>query len=128
MVSIISDLKDYLSDNFDNYATIQTDVLTDDSESICLRIDPSNLVENRFMDGSRKGRTIFSIYGKSTSKSTAINQLWTYINGLDLFEFPLTDNACITTIPSTEPHFISENENKEFIYVASFEMEYIYQN
>jgi len=126
VVSIIADSKDYISDNFTNYAPLQTDVLSDDSESICIRIDPGRPVEKRYLNGTRVGVTDFSLYCKSASKATAINQLWDYINGLDLIKFPLTDNLSITTEPQTEPHFISKSENNEVIYAASFRTWYEY--
>lgn len=126
MVSILSDLKGYITNNFDNYETVLTDLLDDGNESICLRIEPGNPAEKRYLNGVRVGRTNFSLYCKSLSKSKAIDQLWDYINGLDLKGIPLTDNLSITTEPLTEPHFVSVNEDGAMVYTASFGMQYEY--
>lgn len=127
MVSIVEDLKNYIKANFTNYATVQTDVLSSDDESICLRIDPSNVADKRYMNGDRFGITNFSMYCKSESKGTAINQLNSYINGLDLKEVPLTDNITISTEPVTEPHFVSQADDGALIYTAAFKLQYLYK-
>lgn len=126
MVSFATDLKNYFNNTFENYSTVRRDLLSDGSESICLRMDPGTPLEKRYMDGKRVGRTLFSLYCKSDSSETAVNQLWVYINGLDGKNIPLTDNVSISIEPLTEPHFVSQEENGALVYTASFGMQYEY--
>lgn len=124
MTPIITELKKYITDNFDNYARPRTDDLDEENESICIRTEPGDVEEDRDLLGNRYGKSIFAIYCKSKNKNTAINQLWTYVNGLDLQNFGLTDVLEITCSPQTEPHFIQKRENGEYVYTSSFYLDY----
>jgi hypothetical protein len=99
-------------------------MLSDDPESICVRQDPSSIVVDRMMDGSKIGEFIFSIYAKSKRPDTATNQLDLYVEKLDLAWMPLTDKIQIKCEPATSPAIVSKSEQNEYTYVADFKLEY----
>ena len=123
MSSLISDVKTFIAE-FESYATVKIDMLSGDSESICVRQDPSTLVTQRMMDGSRTGELIFAIYCKSLNPQTAIEQLEFYISMLDLNWMTLTSKTQIKLEPATSPQLVSKSEQNEYIYVSDFKLEY----
>lgn len=123
MINIIADLHNYIS-ALESFADVQIDELNQDSDSICVRVEPGSSNESRDLTGKRYGDFQFAIYCKSADKERCITQITLYITELDLAGLSLTDRINIKCEPLTEPHFISKADNGESIYTASFHLEY----
>jgi len=124
MANIIAELVSWINDNVENYAFVYVDTLTDESESICVRTEPGNAIDNRDMSGARYGDYQFAIYCKTEDTEKAIAQLTEYQERLDLEQYPISGRTNITCETLTEPHYISKSDNGEKIYSASFHLEY----
>lgn len=126
MVNLIHDVNTFLLTKITPYATIiQGAFLNSGSEEIMCRQEPSNAVETRYLDGTRTGGLSFSYYAKSTSQVTARTQLDSIVNALDLAKFNLTDGYFVKIEAVTLPNFVTKTQSGEYIYTASFKLEYI---
>lgn len=126
MLNIISEVNKYIKTKITPYAEIrQNAFMFEGTEEIICRQEPSNAVENRYMDGSRIGGLNFAYYAKSIDQKKAREQLDSIINVLDIAGIEITDGLFIKVTVSTLPAFIQKTEAGEFIFTASFKLEYI---
>lgn len=124
MTDLTAELHDYIARTGEPYAPVALDFLGIGEDAIAVRPEPSPTVEQRDLTGARYGDFQFAIYCKSGSPEKATDQLYRYVEALNLSGFKLTDRTTITCEPMTGPHFVSQAEDKTVVYTASFHIEY----
>jgi hypothetical protein len=133
MIDIINEITAYLLTKITPYSMIYLNAfLGASTDEIIIRTEPSSAVEQRHLDGSRMGSFNFSFYSKSvdtdeaSGQIKASNQLEEIVRALDLAEMAeITDGLCVSIKAVTLPVFISKSEAGEYIFSASFRLEYL---
>ena len=126
MANIISDVKDYIDNNIVVYSSLLIDYLQANNNELMIRHEPSNVVETRYMDGSRIGMFNFSITAKNLDSKVAIDQLNLITTELDLVDNLVLDESLtfVNVEASTGTRLISKTDKQEFIYSITFILEY----
>ena len=126
MTNIISDVKNYIDNNITVYSSLLIDYLQANNNELMIRHEPSNVVETRYMDGSRIGMFNFSITAKNLDSKVAIDQLNLITNELDLVDNLVLDESLtfVNVEASTGTRLISKTDKQEFIYSITFILEY----
>ena len=123
MTNIIVELKEYIDSTFN--LSLLIDFFQAGLQEIMIRHEPSNIKETRYLDGSRVGKFNFSISAKSLNGKNAVDQLNVLTEGLDMITgVDLNPLLWIAIQPVTSARLVSKTEKNEFIYQASFELEY----
>jgi hypothetical protein len=98
---------------------------TETGEMVMFRHDPSQATETRYMDKTRTGSFIFSIYCRSAESDVARSALDTLIDLLDLPEFFPIDPGCnIKCEALTTKVPVQKTDLNEYVYTASLGLEY----
>ena len=123
-MNMIDSIKSYMLSKTTPYADIAYNVFSvDDSESICLRFEPSN--ESIYLDGTKFGEQNFSLNTRSTDQEKALNQLNTFKDVLDLENMTeITDGVSVIIKNTSMPVLTGLTESREYIFSASFAVEY----
>jgi hypothetical protein len=126
MRSIISEINAYVAKKLTLYSTpIYIDSFpSDKGNAIISRQEPSQVVETRYMDGSRAGQQNFAYYARHINAKTADDQLSAIIELLDLPEIVLSDVLTVKIEPVSSPTLTQKSEAGEYIYTASFRLNY----
>ena len=120
-----TELRTFTAAKTSPYAAIVNTVFTGAPEEIVLRLDPSDAVPVRYMDGSIAGVQSFSILAKSKNQATARNYLDAARWALDLSAMQQLTGALFGRMYATAtPVFVSKSDASEYVYSASFEIEY----
>ena len=126
MMNIIVELVAYINSNLNPYSNLVIDFFQGKLEEIMIRHEPSQIKEVQYFDGSRIGGFNFSLHTKSLNGKKATDQLYSFIDQLDL-KGGLDLNPLLTVKiePVTSVRFISKTDKNEFIYSSSFKLEYL---
>lgn len=127
MLNIIAEITAYLTKRIALYSPIYHSVFPGKSkEEIMVRVEPSPAADSRYLDGSRIGVINFAYYTKSATHETARAQLETIISALDISEMAeIADGISVKVEVITLPAFISKSDSGEYIWSASFRLEFI---
>lgn len=125
-MDLINEVNKFLITRTTPYAPIKNNVFPgESSEEITCRSDPSDPVVNRFLDGSEEGEQLFSYLTKSKTQAIARNQLEVFRAVLDLAVMQELTGALFGKIePTSSPVFVSKSDAGEYVYSASFRLEY----
>ena len=120
-----TELRVFISTQAPAYAPLVNTVFTGVPEEVVLRLDPSDAVPVRYMDGTIAGLQTFSLLAKSKNQATARNYLDTARWSLDLSAMQQLTGALFGKISAVAtPTFVSKSDASEYVYSASFELEY----
>ena len=124
-MNIIDDVKTFIESKVDLYTSLSIDYFQGKDEEIIIRHNPTTLSEITYLDGSRNGNFKFSILTKSLNGSTAVAQLNTLIQELYLIAgIDINPLLWVKIEPITGIIPISKTETRQYIYSASFKLEY----
>ncbi len=121
MKSIITDIATYLGNQLSETVYIDT-FPAPTGELVMVRVDPGQMVENRYIDGSRQGVFNFSVYARSMSSEWAYEKLIDAAEALDMGTIGNDMEIIIDAV--NQPCIVGQAENGEYTYTASFRLEY----
>lgn len=121
-----TELNAYVTAKTAPYAAIKNAAFPGEStEEIVLRLDPSEAVESRYLDGTIAGAQIFSLIARSKVQATARNYLEAARLALDLSAMQQLTGALFGKIEAVSvPVFVSKSDGGIYEFSASFEIEY----
>lgn len=127
MIDLINEVNIFLAKKVSLYSPVILNVFSElTTEEIICRQDPSNAIENRYMNGKKNGVINFSYYTKSIDQQKANNMLNDIITALDIQKITqITDGLMVRIEPVTLPVFVLQRESGEYIFTSSFKLEYI---
>lgn len=125
-MQIIDKVQDYITENCTLYAMLSFEMLSSNHESLAIRQDPSSATEIEYLDRSRSGSFNFTVYAKSLSMVTAVNQLHAIESILDLPNGIKFDSDLeFEKVEIVSPAFLIEkNTANEYIYCSTFKLNY----
>ena len=121
-----TELNSFITAKTTPYAAIKNSAFPGESaEEVVLRLDPSEAVESRYLDGTIAGNQLFSIIARSKSQATARNYLEAARFALDLSAMQQLTGALFGKIEAASvPVFVSKSDGGIYEFSASFEIEY----
>ena len=125
-MDLLNNISAFLLTKTTPYAAIKNTVFPGaSSEEIIIRADPSSAVIDRYLDGTFAGEQSFSFLTKSKNQTTARNQLETFCSVLDLSSMQQITGALFGKIEvAGRPVLVSYNDAKEYVFSASFLIEF----
>jgi hypothetical protein len=124
MPNIIVELKEYIEANISLYAPLLIDFFQGNLQELMIRHEPSTYKTFSYLNGTSNGTFNFSINAKSLNGKTAVDQLNVLLSKLDLVNTDISPLVTVKIEPISGVRLVSKTEKNEFIYSASFLLEY----
>lgn len=127
MLNVSEIINAWVEDKLGLTATIYNDVIPDTAnDAACLRYDPAQAAEERYIDGSRLLKWSLAYYVRNTNRSNARSLAGNLTEALDGAQ--ITDPVSGITVSveaQTLPQFITVDEKNNTVYSAAIVATYL---